>query len=46
MTLNEGGERIFVQEYRERVERKILELVDTHPAIEAIRKGQQVSDEH
>jgi type I restriction enzyme R subunit len=45
ITLNEGGERIFVQEYRERVERKILELVDTHPAIEAIRKGQEVSDD-
>src|SRR5713101_315383 len=45
ITLNEGGERIFVREYRERVERKILELVDTHPAIEAIRKGQEVSDE-
>ncbi len=45
ITLNEGGERIFVQEYRERVERKILELVDTHPAIEAIRKGKEVSDE-
>lgn len=45
ITLNEGGERIFVQEYRERVERKILELVDTHPAIEALRKGREVSDE-
>lgn len=45
ITLNEGGERIFVQEYRERVEQKILELVDTHPAIEAIRKGMEVSDQ-
>jgi type I restriction enzyme R subunit len=45
ITLNEGGERVFVQEYRERVERKILELVDTHPAIEAIRKGLEVSDQ-
>jgi type I restriction enzyme, R subunit len=45
ITLNEGGERVFVQEYRDRVERKILELVDTHPAIEAIRKGLEVSDQ-
>jgi type I restriction enzyme R subunit len=45
LTLNEGAERVFVQAYRERVERMILDLVDTHPAIEAIRKGREVSDE-
>jgi len=45
ITLSDGGERIFVQEYRERVERKILEIVETHPTIEAIRKGQAVSDQ-
>lgn len=45
ITLSDGGERIYVQEYRERVERKILEIVETHPTIEAIRKGQAVSDQ-
>ncbi len=26
-----GTERVYVEEYRRRVEQRILELVDTHP---------------
>ncbi len=44
ITLSEGGERIFVEQYRERVE-KINNLVEKHPAVTAIRRGEAVSDE-
>jgi len=44
ITLGEGGEQVYVQEYRERVERKVLELVESHPTIVAIRNGETVSD--
>jgi type I restriction enzyme R subunit len=45
ITLTEGGERIYVQEYRDRVERKVTEIVEDHPTVEAIRTGRPVSDE-
>lgn len=45
ITLTEGGERIYVQEYRDRVERKVVEIVEDHPTVEAIRSGRRVSDE-
>ena len=45
ITLTEGGEQIYVQEYKDRVERRVNEIVDDHPTIEAIRKGETVTDE-
>jgi len=45
ITLTEGSERIYVQEYRDRVERKVTEIVDEHPTVDAIRRGETVSDE-
>jgi type I restriction enzyme R subunit len=44
ITLSEGGERIYVKEYRDRVEKRITALLDNHPTITAIREGQDVSD--
>jgi type I restriction enzyme R subunit len=44
ITLREGGEQVYVEEYRQRVEGKVLEIVDTHPTIEAIRNGEAVTD--
>lgn len=45
ITLIEGGEQVYVQEYKERVESRVKDIVDDHPTIEAIRKGLEVSDE-
>ena len=45
ITLTEGGERIYVQEYRDRVERKVTEIVEDHPTVEAIRSGRSVTDD-
>lgn len=45
ITLNVGGERIFVEQYRERIEQKVNSLVENHPTVLAIRRGEAVSDE-
>ncbi len=45
ITLSEGGERIFVEQYRERVEQKVNSLVENHETVEAIRRGETVTDE-
>ena len=42
--LKGGSERVYVEEYKRRVDEHILELVETHPTIEAISRGEQVSD--
>ncbi|MGG6270158.1 type I restriction-modification enzyme R subunit C-terminal domain-containing protein [Leptolyngbya sp. AN03gr2] len=44
ITLGDGGEQVYVEEYRQRVETKILELVVVHPTIEAIERGERVTD--
>lgn len=45
VSVGEGGKQILVEEYRQRVESRVLEIVANHPALEAIRQGQEVSDE-
>ena len=45
ITLTEGGEQIYVQVYKDRVERRVKDIVDDHPTIDAIRRGQEVTDE-
>lgn len=45
ITLTEGGERIYVQEYKDRVERRVKDIIEEHPTIAAIRAGREVSDE-
>ncbi len=42
--LREGKEQVYVKEYRERVEKRIRELVENHPAIQAIQRGEAVDD--
>jgi type I restriction enzyme R subunit len=44
ITLGEGGEQVYVEEYRKRVEGKVLEIVENHPTIAAIRNGEAVTD--
>jgi type I restriction enzyme R subunit len=44
ITLGEGGEQVYVEEYRQRVEGKVLEIVENHPTIAAIRNGEAVTD--
>lgn len=42
--LSEGGELVHVIQYRERVEKRIEDLVAGHPTIRAIQQGLPVSD--
>src|SRR5207247_6002136 len=44
VSVGEGGKQILVEEYRQRIEKRVLELVANHPALEAIRQGQEVTD--
>ena len=43
--LKGGTEQVYVSAYRQRVEQRILALIDTHPAIEALASGRDLSDE-
>lgn len=45
ITLSEGGEHIYVEQYRERVEQKVYGILENHPTVLAIRRGEAVSDE-
>lgn len=45
ITLSENGERVYVQEYRRRVEERIRPLTESHPTIAALREGREVTDE-
>jgi type I restriction enzyme R subunit len=40
-----GSQPVYVEEYRRRVDERILDLVAGHPTIEAIEHGEAVSDE-
>jgi len=42
--LRPGTEPVYVKEYRERVEKRINELVANHPAIQAIQRGETPDD--
>lgn len=44
ITLGDGGVQVYVEEYRRRVEERILELVVNHPTIAAIERGEAVTD--
>jgi type I restriction enzyme R subunit len=44
ITLGDGGVQVYVQEYRERVERRVLEIVESHQAIAALRQGGTPTD--
>jgi type I restriction enzyme R subunit len=42
--LTKSGEKMYVAEYREKVEKRILELVINHPTIKAIQNGEKIDD--
>ena len=44
VTLGEGGEQVYVAEYRKRVEDRIQAIADAHPTVRAIAEGRPVSD--
>jgi type I restriction enzyme R subunit len=45
ISVGEGGEQVHVEEYRRRVESRILQLVENHPTMAAIRGGREVTED-
>jgi type I restriction enzyme R subunit len=45
ISLGEGGQQIYVEEYKKRIESRILAIVENHPTLAAIRQGREVTDE-
>jgi type I restriction enzyme R subunit len=43
--LTKRGEQMYVEEYRRLVEKRILDLVASHPTVQAIQRGETVTDE-
>jgi type I restriction enzyme R subunit len=42
--LDEKGEPVYAQEYRERVQRKVMDLLQYNPTLAALARGEAVSD--
>jgi len=45
ISVGEGGQQILIEEYKRRVDARVLEIVEKHPALAALRAGQEVADE-
>lgn len=43
--LKGGSERVYVEEYKRRVDEHILQLIDNHPTLAAIARNEEVSDQ-
>jgi type I restriction enzyme R subunit len=45
ISVGEGGQQILIEEYKRRVDARVLEIVEKHPALAALREGRDVTDE-
>jgi type I restriction enzyme R subunit len=45
ISVGEGGHQILIEEYKRRVDARVLEIVEKHPALAALREGQEVTDD-
>jgi type I restriction enzyme R subunit len=45
ISVGEGGHQILIEEYKRRVDSRVLEIVEKDPAIAALREGREVTDE-
>ena len=44
ISVGEGGQQILIEEYKKRVDARVLEIVEKHPALAALREGREVTD--
>jgi type I restriction enzyme R subunit len=44
ISVGEGGHQILIEEYKRRVDARVLETVEKHPALAALREGREVTD--
>jgi type I restriction enzyme R subunit len=45
ISVGEGGHQVLIEEYKRRVDARVLQIVETHPALAALRQGREVSDD-
>lgn len=45
ISVGEGGHQVLIEEYKRRVDARVLEIVETHPALAALREGREVTDD-
>src|SRR5690606_3904105 len=43
--LSRTGQEVYIEKYRELVEQRIVELVQNHPTIQTVLRGESVTDE-
>jgi type I restriction enzyme, R subunit len=44
ISVGEGGQQVLIEEYKQRVDRRVLDIVASHPALAALRAGQDATD--
>jgi len=45
ISVGEGGHQVLIEEYKRRVDARVLEIVEKHPALTALREGREVTDD-
>jgi type I restriction enzyme R subunit len=45
ISVGEHGHQVLIEEYKRRVDARVLEIVEKHSAITALRQGQEVTDD-
>jgi type I restriction enzyme R subunit len=45
VSVGDGGQQVMVEEYKLRVDRRVLDVVEHHPALAALREGREVTDD-
>jgi type I restriction enzyme R subunit len=44
ISVGEGGHQVLIEEYKRRVDARVLEIVEKHPALAALRDGREITD--
>jgi len=45
ISVGEGGHQVLIEEYKRRVDARVLAIVEKHPALVALREGREVTDD-
>ncbi|MFZ0680267.1 DEAD/DEAH box helicase family protein [Candidatus Binatus sp.] len=45
ISVGEDGHQILIEEYKRRVDARVFEIVEKHPALSALREGREVTDD-
>jgi type I restriction enzyme, R subunit len=45
ISVGEDGHQVLIEEYKRRVDARVLEIVEKHPALAALREGREVTDD-